>query len=627
MNPALSTPAPSGPPVHPVWRWFPVLSWGLLVYVLFSTAWVCDDAYITFRSVDNAVQGHGLVYNPGERVQAYTHPLWMFLHLPLQALIGDPYFATIILSALLSIVAFVVASKSIADKRVWIYFPLMVIASKALTEYASSGLENPLTYLLLALFTSVWMGNLAPPKRLVLLALLTALAFLNRMDSVLFCAPALAWAMWQQRSWATLRNVILAFLPVIAWEVFSIIYYGFPFPNTAYAKLGTGLGSLELFHRSVAYYLDSFQRDPVTLPIIGLGLIAGFFSRKRIPLAIGLLFYLLYILRIGGDFMSGRFFAAPALMGILLIGYALRDRHNLYVLTGVVAFGAAFIGPTPMLLSSINFSLPKADLINSAGVADERAYYYSGTGLLHIFEGRQMPDFPMVEEGRRIRESLDSVHVVHNLGFAGYYAGPDRFLIDRYALSDPLLARLPVRCYPDIRPGHYERTVPLSYVQSIRSDSNLLQDPALRPLYDDLRLITRAPLFAKGRWGAIFRQNFSRRADFDWYRTPVGQSRRLVPGTPSDTAGVTIDQNKGMSITWVAEQKPDSFAFECHGGCEYIVAYMRDGEPFDPVSLDFGLRPHTDTLFKVPILPGADSLALYPYRLWPPCQIQNMRVW
>ena len=37
-----------------------------------------DDAHMTFRSVWNFVHGYGLTYNPDERVQAYTHPLWMF---------------------------------------------------------------------------------------------------------------------------------------------------------------------------------------------------------------------------------------------------------------------------------------------------------------------------------------------------------------------------------------------------------------------------------------------------------------------------------------------------------------------------------------------------------------------
>ena len=39
--------------------------------------WVCDDIFITFRYIDNWFDGFGLVYNAGERVEGYTHFLWL----------------------------------------------------------------------------------------------------------------------------------------------------------------------------------------------------------------------------------------------------------------------------------------------------------------------------------------------------------------------------------------------------------------------------------------------------------------------------------------------------------------------------------------------------------------------
>src|ERR1044072_2429548 len=39
-------------------------------------AWLCDDAYISFRYADNLVHGLGLVYNAGERVEGYSNFLW-----------------------------------------------------------------------------------------------------------------------------------------------------------------------------------------------------------------------------------------------------------------------------------------------------------------------------------------------------------------------------------------------------------------------------------------------------------------------------------------------------------------------------------------------------------------------
>ena len=42
-------------------------------------AWVCDDVFISFRYVDHLLRGQGLVFNPGERVEGYTHFLWVIL--------------------------------------------------------------------------------------------------------------------------------------------------------------------------------------------------------------------------------------------------------------------------------------------------------------------------------------------------------------------------------------------------------------------------------------------------------------------------------------------------------------------------------------------------------------------
>src|SRR5512144_1358529 len=49
----------------------------LLVGQASRTYWLCDDAYISFRYVRNFVEGRGLVFNAGERVEGYTNFLWV----------------------------------------------------------------------------------------------------------------------------------------------------------------------------------------------------------------------------------------------------------------------------------------------------------------------------------------------------------------------------------------------------------------------------------------------------------------------------------------------------------------------------------------------------------------------
>ncbi|MBU2462356.1 hypothetical protein KKH65_05735, partial [bacterium] len=40
---------------------------------------IMDDAFTSFRYAQNLVDGHGIVYNPGERVEGYTNFLWTLI--------------------------------------------------------------------------------------------------------------------------------------------------------------------------------------------------------------------------------------------------------------------------------------------------------------------------------------------------------------------------------------------------------------------------------------------------------------------------------------------------------------------------------------------------------------------
>lgn len=44
--------------------------------VVLSVSYLDEDAFISFRVVDNFVHGHGLRWNIDERVQVFTNPLW-----------------------------------------------------------------------------------------------------------------------------------------------------------------------------------------------------------------------------------------------------------------------------------------------------------------------------------------------------------------------------------------------------------------------------------------------------------------------------------------------------------------------------------------------------------------------
>ena len=478
------------------------------------TAWVGDDVYITLRTVDNFVHGYGLTWNIAERVQSYTHPLWMFFLTALYLPTRDAYLTALLASFLASILTFWLVARRDAFAALGV---LTLLLSKAFMDYSASGLENPLTHLLLVLFFIAFIEKESSPFRLALIASLIAL---NRQDAILFVLPALAFlavpqnlfcALQRNMNVAVLRDLFLGFLPLLLWEVFSLFYYGFPFPNTYYAKLGAGIPQAELFPQGWVYLLDSLQRDPLTLTVIAAGILLAIWrggTRERL-LALGSVIYLAYVLSIGGDFMSGRFLTASLVISVLLL---MRLMQNVATPWKCAAFATVII--LGLFAKPINFILDldqprftERDLVT--GINDERAYYYPISGLMNYRPGKQIPfaSEGWVEHGYALRESGKSVVDEKNVGFIGYFAGPAVHIVDRYALADPLLARLPAVSVEKWRIGHFERDVPAGYIQTLRTGVNQIRDPNLAKFYDALSLITRGPLFSRARLIAIWKMN------------------------------------------------------------------------------------------------------------------------
>jgi arabinofuranosyltransferase len=324
------------------------------------------------------------------------------------------------------------------------------------------------------------------------------LLYLCRPDLVLLISPIAFLVMAENRRTpvALAGTALLGSTPALAWTLFSLFYYGFPFPNTAYAKLGTGLPRDELALQGLRYLGESLVHDPLTLAVTCLACCLGFFSgRFNRALAAGILVSLTYVVAIGGDFMSGRYLTVSFLAATVIIARTPLSRPGLWITAGVVfALGLPNIGAT--LLSGSRYENRS---ISESGIADERGFYYQEQGLLAAPSGTfSAPDWAVGER---------SVLAVGGLGARGLKSGPGTHLIDVYALADPLLARLPARAQSGWRIGHFARQLPTDYVTSVARNENVLPDPATADLYDVLRLITRGPLIDPDRLRAIFALN------------------------------------------------------------------------------------------------------------------------
>jgi len=162
-----------------------------------SEAWIGEDALITFRTIDNFVNGYGLRWNVDERVQTYTHPLWLFLNTIPYAITREVPYTLASVCLVCSLGAYSIVARRCVKRPLLLLFGvcLPIAASQSLVYYSTAGFETPLGFLLLALFAVILLPvERDRPTRWGWLVAVAALAAVNRLDYVLLVAPACAYA-------------------------------------------------------------------------------------------------------------------------------------------------------------------------------------------------------------------------------------------------------------------------------------------------------------------------------------------------------------------------------------------------------------------------------------------------
>ena len=487
-------------------------SLALLAFALcVVNAWVSDDAYITFRVVENVLRGDGLVWNPGERVMVYTHPLWLALLVPASAVVGG-WWASVGLglaftAGSLRLYARELVNDSWSSSAVDPADPAkaaLVLGAFALAKttlhFATSGLETALL-VFLTLIVLVRAERVSTARELRHLALLVAALALTRPDAPLLVLPACVLAFRRTRALGLrhqLRALAPAFALLVVLALVAAFVYGHPLPNTALAKLGHGVPRAELLRQGMAYLASVVAWDPVVVVVIVLALVIG---RAHRAWTLGIALHLAYVTWIGGDFMNGRFYLVPFAVSLLVLARStlpgprvLAPTVIALILLGTVA---AERPPFDVLLPNARFGADQS--VNGVGVADEQRYYLLATGLFH---GAHPPRHVNYRSGTQLREG--DVIVARAIGFLGYGAADRATVIDPIALADPFLARFPAAHDPSWRVGHIRRALPAGYEESVRTNECTME-PALCDAWRDVRLVTRGPLFDEARRAALWR--------------------------------------------------------------------------------------------------------------------------
>ncbi len=221
-----------------------VLVGGSVLHATGQMAWGCDDAYISYRYARNLVNGNGLVYNPGERVEGYSNFLYVLLMAPAFFFLGDAqaYLFSLGLNLVFISAAFLVFYFHIRDRLPWPWTRIACVLF-AICPFmwwaVGSGLETPLIVLIqLLIWIAVSRVETSPsPRGIALLCIALSLSILARADG--FIAPAIAIVYLvvkrhHRTAACAMAATALTFGIYVSWR---LAYYGYPLPNTYYAKV------------------------------------------------------------------------------------------------------------------------------------------------------------------------------------------------------------------------------------------------------------------------------------------------------------------------------------------------------------------------------------------------------
>lgn len=463
-------------------------------------SWLSDDAFISFHYAQNLVAGHGLVYNPGERVEGYTNFLYTLLAALVIALGGDPvawaYRSGVGFALALLLLSYGLAARLIGPRWALVAALLLATSQSLLLHSArGGGLETGFFALLLlsavALYLRWLEGGCASARMGAAVGLTLALATLTRPEGALLLAiTGLHYLVYDlelaelRRPAALLRRklgmaalvgpYLLVVLPFFLWRY---SYYGDLLPNTFYAKTGGGL-------RAVARGLGYSWGFAQTMggPLLLLALLGWIEPGWRAALRgwrgyllLLLTIYTAYIIAVGGDHFRGERFFVP-LVALIAILFA----DGLAQLTRLALRRPALrlIAPALLVVLLSGYSL----------------YALTRTRSIdHIIRGMDESVWIWREIGWWMADHSepDESIAVLGAGAIAYYG--QRTTVDMLGLTDRYIARVEV---PDMGAGAagHEKRAPLYVIDERRPTyiPQLWEDyfEDRTPLYANYELIT-----------------------------------------------------------------------------------------------------------------------------------------
>ncbi len=329
------------------------LPWLALLGWFSSAAWfLCDDAFISFRYVRNLLDGHGLVFNPGEHVEGYSNFLWVLELAAIWALSGvaperaAPWLSVAFTAGTIAAMTWWIARlPSLSHRRLVGWMALgLVCASATFAVWTSGGGLETRRFTFFVVLAVACLSLYRDNRRGLLVASLSlAAAALTRPEGPLLAALCFGWFVVQRMAdtgvknpdWRRLICLATPFVVLIgAHFLWRHAYYGEWLPNTWYAK------HVRPWYESGFRYLWAAALETglyLLIPLAAVAMRNRWRASRDGIWALALLLvgvHMAYVMRIGGDHFEYRpldfywpLLAVPAAAGIVHLGARIAERR------------------------------------------------------------------------------------------------------------------------------------------------------------------------------------------------------------------------------------------------------------------------------------------------------------
>ena len=503
------------------------LPWLALLGWFSSVAWfLTDDAFISFRYVRNLLEGHGLVFNPGEYVEGYSNFLWVLELAAIWGLSGvaperaAPWLSVAFTAGTIAAMLWwITRLPSLSHRGLVGWMALGLVCSSAtFAVWTSGGGLETRQFTFFVVLAVMCLSLYRDSRRgLLVVSLSLAAAALTRPEGALLAALCCGWFVIQRMAdtgrlnldW---RRLICLAAPLVVLVgthfLWRYAYYGEWLPNTYYAK------HVRPWYESGFRYLWAAALETglyLLIPLAAVAMRNRWRASRDGIWALALLLvgvHMAYVMRIGGDHFEYRpldfywpLLAVPAAMGIVHLGsriatWWLRRFPSIFAVGGRTCAIALFV-PVLFYASAIQGTL----LFKGAAISeyilklhielndDNAGWLLAAPGMPMLVAisndlrrqlARQSVASPFTEHRAFANGKLrfwkpyqnmekgvipdDALMAGGALGIRFYYL-PDLKVIDMFGLTDATVARNPVE-----KPNHqrgiaHDRYPPVGYLE------------------------------------------------------------------------------------------------------------------------------------------------------------------